>query len=173
MANTYTLISSVTVGSGGASSIDFTSIPSIYTDLELKLSFRFTSNSVDTYLKFNNSSSAQYGYRYLRFNPAVGVASGTATGQTIDNYAMFSNASTWTSNTFGNAEIYIPSYLASQNKPISAFGVTETNASAAYMGASAILWRNTAAITSIQMSEQFDTNLLTGSSFYLNGISNA
>ena len=30
MANTFELISSVTVGAGGAASIDFTSIPSTY-----------------------------------------------------------------------------------------------------------------------------------------------
>ena len=40
MADTYTLISSVTVGAGGASSIDFTSIPATYTDLLVKFSLR-------------------------------------------------------------------------------------------------------------------------------------
>ena len=44
MATTYTLISSVTVGSGGAASIEFTSIPSTYTDLVLKLSARSSRN---------------------------------------------------------------------------------------------------------------------------------
>jgi hypothetical protein len=33
MATTYDLISSVTVGSGGAANIEFTSIPATYTDL--------------------------------------------------------------------------------------------------------------------------------------------
>ena len=33
MANTYTLIASLTVGSGGAANIEFTSIPATYTDL--------------------------------------------------------------------------------------------------------------------------------------------
>jgi hypothetical protein len=32
---TYTLINSVTVGSGGAANIEFTSIPATYTDLNL------------------------------------------------------------------------------------------------------------------------------------------
>ena len=40
MATTYTLISSVTVGSGGAANIEFTSIPSTYTDLLLKYYLR-------------------------------------------------------------------------------------------------------------------------------------
>jgi hypothetical protein len=38
--NTYTLISSVTVGSGGAANMGFTSIPATYTDLLVKLSAR-------------------------------------------------------------------------------------------------------------------------------------
>jgi hypothetical protein len=36
MANTYEAIATVEVGSGGASTIDFTSIPSTYTDLVLR-----------------------------------------------------------------------------------------------------------------------------------------
>ena len=40
MANTYELIASSTVGAGGASSIDFNSIPNTYTDLLVKLSGR-------------------------------------------------------------------------------------------------------------------------------------
>jgi len=172
MANTYTLIASVTVGSGGASSIDFTSIPSIYTDLKLKLSFRFTSNSVDTYLKFNNSSSAQYGYTYLRFNPDVGVASGTATGQTIDNYAMFSDASTWTSNTFGNAVLYIPNYTSSNNKSFSLDSVTENNSSDAWGQIHAGLWSNTSAINQITFTNP-SGDFAEYSTAYLYGISNA
>ena len=47
MANTYVQIgSTVTVGVSGAASIDFSSIPSTYTDLVLKVSGR--SNRVDT-----------------------------------------------------------------------------------------------------------------------------
>jgi hypothetical protein len=33
MATTYEIIASVTVGSGGAANIEFTSIPATYTDL--------------------------------------------------------------------------------------------------------------------------------------------
>ena len=47
MANTFQLISSTTVGAGGASSIDFTSIPSTYTDLVIKWSGRLTSTGGD------------------------------------------------------------------------------------------------------------------------------
>jgi hypothetical protein len=38
MAATYKLIETVTVGSGGAANIEFTSIPQTYTDLKLVIS---------------------------------------------------------------------------------------------------------------------------------------
>jgi hypothetical protein len=67
MANTYTLIASSTVSAGGVSSIDFTSIPSTYTDLCLKLSIRTAASSdyPAIVLRFNGSSSAVYSYKYL------------------------------------------------------------------------------------------------------------
>jgi len=45
MATTYTLISSVTVGSGGAATMTFSSIPQTYTDLLVRVSARNTSTS--------------------------------------------------------------------------------------------------------------------------------
>jgi len=170
---TYTLISS-NVLSSSAASVTFSAIPATYTDLVLRVSARCADTGTFAGLKFTLNSDTASNYSFT-------VLYGTGSSALSDKDSSLANArakytidaNDATANTFGNAEIYIPSYLASQNKPISAFGVTETNASAAYMGANAILWRNTAAITSIQISEQFDTNLLTGSSFYLYGISNA
>ena len=58
MANTYTLIASNTVGSGGAASISFSSIPSTYTDLLVKISTRDNTGSFnDMLLTFNGSGS--------------------------------------------------------------------------------------------------------------------
>ena len=58
MANTFEQITTVTVGSGGASSIDFTSIPQTYTDLVIKTSARNTSTSTTMYLEFNEIGRA-------------------------------------------------------------------------------------------------------------------
>ncbi len=75
-----------------------------------------------------------------------------------------------TSNTFASADIYIPSYLATQNKPVSIDSATENNATEAYRAATAGLWRNTAAITSINLE---GGDFVSGSSFYLYGIKNS
>ena len=170
---TYTLISS-NVLTSSAASVTFSAIPADYTDLVLRISARCDDSGTFAGLKFTLNSDTSSVYSFTVLYGSGSSALSDRDSALANARAKFTvDANDATANTFGNAEIYIPSYLASQNKPISAFGVTETNASTAYMGASAILWRNTAAITSIQMSEQFGTNLFTGSSFYLYGISNA
>ena len=65
--NTLVKIQTVTVGSGGASSIDFTSIPQTYTDLCVVLSARGTNAGTganDGHLTFNSSSTG-YSSRLL------------------------------------------------------------------------------------------------------------
>jgi hypothetical protein len=81
MANTFELIESVTVGSGGAANIDFTSIPATFTDLCLKYSTRSTSAGDDylgQYIKFNTATSS-FTYRHLY---GTGSAAGSANGST-------------------------------------------------------------------------------------------
>jgi hypothetical protein len=172
MASTYDLIAAVTVGSGGASSIDFSSIPSTYTDLELKLSFRLTTNSVDMAMKINNSSSAEYYWAYIRYNPAVSVAGGNSSAQTSDTYPMFSVASTWTSNTFGNASMYIPNYSVASNKTYIIDSGTENNSTDAWGQLHNGGWRNTAAINRITFTNP-SGDFAQYSTAYLYGISNA
>jgi hypothetical protein len=81
---------------------------------------------------------------------------------------------TYTANTFDNCEYYIPNYTSSIKKPLSALGVTENNATAAYISMAAALWQGTAAITSVNIAPYAAAGgFLAGSSFYLYGISNA
>ena len=66
-SNTFTLIASSTVGAGGASSIDFTSIPSTFTDLCLEASLRSDKPSYG-FSNFNitiNGSSSTFTVKYL------------------------------------------------------------------------------------------------------------
>ena len=71
MANTYVAIATVTVGSGGAANITFSSIPQTYTDLLLSLSLRGAASQSfnDNLIKFN-SSTANYTNRYIYGNGA-------------------------------------------------------------------------------------------------------
>ena len=153
MANTYVVIATTTVGSGGTSSIDFTSIPATYTDLLIKLSAR-TNLASSAYeqlgIQLNGSTASNYQAKLLYGIPTtVGSAnSGTVNAMA---YAGYATASTATANTFGNIEIYIPNYAGSTAKSVSIDGVSENNATDAIATLTAGFWSLTNAITSIKI----------------------
>lgn len=171
MANTYTLIASTTVGAGGASSIDFTSIPATYTDLLVKVSARSTFNELNgghaVGLKINGVTTNQ-SYRGL-----AGTGSAVNSFNGTDNFLTYMDASDYTASTFGNSEIYLPNYAGSNNKSLSADGVSENNATAARMGLVAYLWSQTSAITSLTLFPYSGGNFVQYSSAYLYGIKNS
>ena len=170
MANpTMTLIGSpITVGSGGVSSVTFTSIPSTYTDLLVKVSARdlYPDVTPDILVTFNGSGSG-YSNIWLQGNGSS-ASSSSYSGAFID---ILSDGSTATTNTFSNIEMYIPNYAVSHYKAISVDNVLENNATASYMRLLAGLWSNTAAITSISFAAA--TSFVQYSTFYLYGINNS
>jgi hypothetical protein len=168
MANTYTIIDKATLGSS-QSAITFTSIPSTYTDLLVVLSGRLDQNTVGVNLTFNGSTSS-YSQRTI-YSTGSGAASDTgASSSYIQIYGV--NASTYTSNTFGNTSLYIPNYTSSNNKSLSVDATTENNAAGAFMALTAGLWSNSSAITSITLTAS-SGNLTQHSSAYLYGIKNS
>jgi hypothetical protein len=165
MPNTYTLIASNTVGSGGAASVTFSSISATYTDLLLKSSTRQSSGSVAYGTLEFNGSSANFTYRSIEGD---GATAGSFNGATAPFGVV--TPSGYTANTFSNIEFYIPNYASSNYKSYSSDSVTENNATASYADLVAGLWSNTAAITSIKMTPGAG-NFVQYSTFYLYGIS--
>lgn len=157
MANTYVAIASTTVGSGGAATIDFTSIPQTYTDLLLKLSFRSTAAGThggSAQMIFNNSTAQNYSFVFVRGSGITSPGSGTGLGvayiRVTNNHPTAGN----TANTFGNAEVYIPNYTSSNAKVTSEDTVEENNTSEAYAQITAGYWSLTNAITSIKLTSE-------------------
>jgi len=147
MATTYEAIATVTVGSGGAANIEFTSIPATYTDLVVRLSARCSFAGITGNLAIEfNSSSASFSRRTARGN---GSAASSTSGS--DNYIGDIVGNDATGSTFSNNEIYIPNYTGSNNKSYSVDLVTENNATEAWQYFVAGLWSNTSAITSIKL----------------------
>jgi hypothetical protein len=145
MPITFTKIASVTVGAGGAANIDFTSIPSSYTDLCLKVSSRLSGTDTPVSVRFNGSTS-NFSWRRIYGNGAsVSSQSGT------DTYWFYTDTSAQTSNTFGSGEMYIPNYAGSANKSVSSESLTENNATTAEAFIVAALWSNTAAINQVTL----------------------
>jgi hypothetical protein len=174
MANTFSLIASSTVGAGGVASIDFTSIPSTYTDLVVKFSLR-ASNSLaynSSQLTFNNSAS---GYSYLGvWGNASGAASNSNTGTQIE--FIWTNGATSTASNFSNCELYIPNYTVATNKSVSFELAQENNSNAvnsALVGMQTGLWSNTAAITSVKLTPGSSASWVQYSTAYLYGIKNS
>ena len=150
MAFTFSKLASVTVGSGGSSTISFTNIPQNYKDLCLKISARTTNayfrDSVD--IKFNGALTSAGTLKTI-------LAQGTTvvSENQTNLYVQIEGNTGTTANTFGSAEIYIPNYTSSNNKSLSTDAVTENNAAAdnaLYLNAG--LWSNVTAISSILLS---------------------
>jgi hypothetical protein len=141
-------IQTVTVGSGGAASITFSSIPATFTDLVLVISSRLTLGATSSSLGvFLNTAASDTSYRVLRGNGS-NVASETNSGQQ-DFYVGETAASSATASTFGSTQVTIPNYLGSQQKSMSADQVMENNATTAFQTISAGLCTKTAAVTSL------------------------
>ena len=159
MANpTMTLIASNTVGSGGPTSVTFSSIPQTYTDLVVKTS----PTGGGGFLYFNSDSTTVHTAKVLR---ADGGSASSVT-QAIWNYIGFMGYT----GTNTNNEWYIPNYTSSNQKSYSIDSVEEGNSGTHYMDMQANLWPSTAAITSITITNGPFTQY---STFYLYGIKNS
>jgi len=168
MATTFTLISTVTVGSGGSATISFTSIPSTFTDLCLKVSARtnYAASVNDGLQIYFNGLTTNLTTREL-----YGTGSAAGSGTDTVNKIGYMTAVNATASTFGNGEIYIPNYNSGNYKSSSGDGVSESNVTGAFMAMNANLWSSTAAITSItlksanagsQVFQQYSTASLYG-----------
>jgi hypothetical protein len=172
MANTYTLISS-NVLTSSAASVTFSAIPATFTDLVVSLSARSDeAGQARSDIRFTiNGTTANYSYTRLIGNGST-VTSSRISSSTRFDFGEIS-AATGTSDTFASGEIYIPSYLATQNKAISTFVAQENNTSSAFIRPYANLWNDTAAITSLAFAIAGGFNFVSGSSFYLYGVKNS
>ena len=167
MAKTYIKIASVSVGAGGAANMEFTSIPSTYTDLVVKVSARNSSTDGAVKISFNGNSSTGT-YRFLQ---GSGSAASSNNGSAF-GYVGNETSSTDTGSTFGSFDIYIPNAFGTNQKSISTDNVTENNATTAYATLLATLVNLTSAITSLKL-EPSANNFAQYSTATLYGISNS
>ena len=174
MANTYTLIQAQTLASAAAT-VTFSSIPATYTDLVLQMSIRDTNTGAtigSTTTTFNNDTTTLYSVTNLFGNGATA----TSTRQSgVASWSSNYNASSAsvTVSTFSSLEIYFPNYTSTTSKAFSESQAVENNAASTgtQIGARARLYRNTSAISSIEIAAY--VNFQTASSFYLYGIKNS
>lgn len=171
MPNTFELIASSTVGSGGAATISFSSIPNTYTDLVLVMSLRangsFGAGNISLYTNFNGTTTNRsFRTLYGAGSTANSYSGTTAGGSTVPGSLV-------TANTFNSYQAYIPNYNSSNNKSLSIDTVQENNsATDNELDLQASLWSNTAAITSIEVTAPGNL-FVQYSTAYLYGVKNA
>lgn len=168
---TYTLIASSTVASP-TNMVTFSSIPSTYTDLVLRLSVRSTTGTAPAYFLFNTDTFTSTGYN---FTALIGNGT-TATSQVVGNFGAglyYQNVNTQTANTFSSVEIYIPNYALNTIRPSSVFPVVENNSTTATIRAIAQSHTVAQAINRLNLFPDAGNNFDVGSSFYLYGIANS
>jgi len=171
MPSTYNLISS-NVLSSSAASVTFSAIPSTYTDLVVRASVRTddTPEMISFLLKFNGAVASNASVTRLEGSGSTATSnrSSASTAASLRD----TNAAASTANSFTSFELYVPNYTVAAAKPSSVIVSAEQNATAATTTAHAVLFNSTSAITSISFNRGSD-NWVSGSSFYLYGISNS
>jgi len=169
LPGSYESIQTITVGSGGSTSVEFTSIPSTYKHLQIRMNVRSNrAVAVENFsMMFNGTSSNQYTGHYLYGNGAT-AGSGNEQSQNSGAGAYIAGDSA-SANIFGVAITDILDYAnTNKYKVTRSLGGSDQNGSGNIMFASS-LWSNTAAINSIKFLSG-GTGWVQYSSFALYGI---
>ena len=166
MPSTYTPIATQTLGSATAT-VTFSSIPSTYTDLVLIISGRVssTTGNNNTAIRFNGDSGNNYSMTRLT-GDGLAAASDRVSNTSYAGWALVANSS---SSEFSPIIYNIQNYSnTTTNKTLIGRG----NWTAQFVSATVSMWRNTTAITSIDIT-QTGTNWVVGSTFTLYGVKSA
>ena len=173
-ANSYESIATVTVGAGGSSTISFTSIPATYKHLQIRGIARGSrSDQADGIIaQYNSDTGANYSWHEIQGSGsiayAVGVANATYMGMQDSMPAQTGGASI-----FGALVIDILDY-ANTNKYKTQRSLTGNDRNGAgYVNFSSGGWRNTNAITSIDLKALYGTGFAQYTTFALYGIKGA
>jgi hypothetical protein len=151
-------IATVTVGSGGSSTISFTSIPSTYKHLQLRMTTRagVTGTGSEWILaSFNSDTATNYSWHYLGTD-STSVVSGnslTATGSRIGLHWSTSNLA----NTFHGNIVDILDYTDT-NKYKTTRSLVGSNTNTGTYSEMFLLssnWRSTSAINSITLTSNW------------------
>ena len=166
----YDSIATTTVGAGGTSTITFSSIPSTYTHLQLRVIGRSSaaSGSSSFYMQVNSDTGSNYSQHRIYGSGSSVTASADASQTSIQLDRLATNGST--SGVFGAAVVDILDYAnTSKNKTVRSLGGIDNNGSGFVMYNSG-LWMNTSAITSLSFTLDSPNTFTQYTQFALFGI---
>lgn len=171
--SSFESISTVTVGSGGVSTIEFTSIPSTYTHLQIRYNgqtARSDFNGDALGMRMNSDGGNNYSFHILRMreNTSTGVIAESGATQSQINFGYGSLIGSASSSIFfANGIVDILDYKNTDKyKTVKNLYGTDLNSSTSIgsvfsvVGFASGLWQNANAITSITL-----TSAATGQDF--------
>lgn len=165
----YYAIQTITVGSGGASNVEFTSIPSTYTHLQVRAIARAATTGSQPFIRMqvNGETGSNYAYHYLS-----GSGTSASAGASSSTTFMVGNTMYGLNNPadiYGVTIVDILDYAnTNKNTTIRALGGFDSNG-AGYVDLVSGLYNATTAITSIKFNFNI-VNIAQYSHFALYGI---
>jgi hypothetical protein len=168
----YESIATVTVGSGGASEVNFSSIPATYTHLQIRGIFRGASGGLDlNQFRINTDTGSNYATHLMQgLGTSVDVSERTANTSCINGDLQPGSSST--ANTFGASVIDILDYAnTNKYKVVRHLGGVDMNGTGRVDFGSGV-WLSTSAITAFRIFT-FGVNFAEYSQFALYGIKGA
>jgi hypothetical protein len=163
--STYTPIATTTLGSN-QTTVTFTSF-SGYTDLVLVTNLRYSTGtpSGNAFLRFNSDSGTNYSRTFLQ-----GDGSSASSGRGSNENAVYVLGNTNASGVFNTNITQIQNYSNSTTfKTVLSRWVNATDFALAFVST----WRNTAAITTIDVTASGTSQFASGCTFTLYGIAAA
>jgi hypothetical protein len=143
-------IATVTVGSGGAANIEFTSIPGTYQHLQIRMISRLAAGTLPSVsLEFNDSSASSYAYHILRGSGSAASAE-AGTSQT-SAMCVTSAGGAQTASVFSGVVTDILDYASTtKNTTVRTLSGADFNGTG-WIDMWSALWANTAAVTKIRI----------------------
>ena len=170
----YDSIATVNVGAGGASTITFSSIPSTYTHLQIRMIQRDNQASVadGARLTFNSDTGSNYAYHILRGDGSTAQAySGASQTNILLTFDLAGN--TAGANVFGAAVIDILDYAnTNKYKTVRSLSGRDNNGDGG-VALDSGLWQSTSAVNTINIFPQIGSSINEYSQFALYGIKGA
>ena len=148
----YESIATVYLSSGNQTNITFSSIPSTFTHLQLRLFARETAAGVQNneWMRFNSDSGSNYAWHELTGNGTSAAASSQSATTAMKAVSYIAGSSA-TTNVFGCAVIDILDYAnTSKYKTVRSLTGSDNNG-AGVVALTSGLWMSTSAVTSLSL----------------------
>jgi len=170
-AGIYDSISTVTVGSGGAADVTFSSIPATYTHLQI----RYIAQSAGYgRIQFNSNTTSSNYYSHYMSSTGSGSSVGELPGSTYSSLVWSIQNFSTTANVFNAGVIDILDYTSTnKNKTVRIMQGVDKNGSGDVEFTSGLFSATPAAITSIKLFPHAANTWLQYTQFALYGIKGA